>query len=134
MLLFIGQLCPTLCYPMDCNTKASMALTVYWSLFELMSAESEIPSNYFILCHPLLILPSIFYSIRVFSSESALHIRWRKFWSFIHPQYQSLPFSRLISFRIDWFDILPVQGTLKSLLQHHNSRASILLCLALFMV
>ena len=104
------------------------------SLFKLMSIESVMPSNHFILCHPLLLLPSIFPSIRVFSSESVLHIRWPKYWSFsfsINPSYE---YSGLISFRMDWLDLLAVQGTLKSLLQDHSSKASILLHSASFIV
>src|SRR5574341_1217122 len=99
-----------------------------------MSIELVMPSNHLILCHPLLLLPSIFPSIRVFSNESALHIRWLKYWSF---SFNISPFSEhpgLISFKIDWLDLLAVQGTLKSLLQHHTSKASILLCSAFFIV
>ena len=97
-----------------------------------MSIESVMPSNHLILCHPLLLLPSIFPSIRVFSNESVLHIRWPKYWSFnISPSNE---YSRLISFRTDWFDLLAVQGTLKSLLQQHSSKASILWCSAFFIV
>ena len=92
------------------------------------------PSNHLILCHPLLLLPSIFPSIRVFSNESVLHIRWWKHWSFSFIISPSNEYSRLISFRIDWFDLLAVQGTLKSLLQHHSSKTSILWHLAFFMV
>jgi len=111
--------------------QASLSITNFRSLLKLMSIESVIPSNRFILCHPLL-LPSIFPSIRVFSSESVLRIRWPKYWSFsISP---SNKYSGLISYRIDWFDALSVQGTLKTLLQHHNSKASILQCSAFFMV
>ena len=91
-----------------------------------MSIESVMPSNHLILCHPLLLLPSIFPSIRVFSKESVLHIRWPKYWSFSFSISPSNVYSGLISYRIDWFDILAVQGTLKSLLQHHSSKASIL--------
>ena len=102
------------------------------SLLKLTTIESVMPSNHLILCHPLLLLPSIFPSIRVFSSESALCIRWPKYWSFnISP---SSEYSRLISFRIDWFDLFAVQGTLTSLLQHHYSKASILRCSAFIMV
>ena len=104
--------------------QASLSITNSQSLLRLMSIESVMPSNHLILCHPLLLLPSIFSNIRVFSNESALHIRWPKYWSFsISP---SSEYSGLISFRIDWFDLLAVQGTLKSLLQHHSSKASIL--------
>ena len=97
-----------------------------------MSIESVMPSNHFILCHPLLLPPSIIPSIRVFSNESVLHIRWPKYWSFsISPSNE---YSGLISFRMDWLDILAVQGTLKSLLQHHSSKVSILRCSAFFIV
>ena len=103
-------------------------------LLKLMSIESVMPSIHLILCHTLLILPSIFPSIRVFSNESVLHIRWPNYWRFSFSINPSNEYSRLISFRIDWFDLLAVQGTLKSLLQHHNSKASILQCWAFFMV
>ena len=99
-----------------------------------MSIELVMPSNHLILCHPLLLLPSIFPSIRVFSSESVLHIRWPKYWSFSFSISPFSEYSGLISFKIDWFDFLAVQGTLKSLLQHHSSKASILWCSAFFMV
>ena len=99
-----------------------------------MSIESVMPSNHLILCHPLLLLPSIFPSIRVFSNESALRIRWPKDWSFSFNISPSNEYSGLISFRMDWFDLLAVQGTLKSLLQHHSSKASILWCSAFFTV
>ena len=99
-----------------------------------MSIESEMPSNHFILCHPLLFLPSIFPSIRVFSKESALHIRWPKYWSFSFSISPSNEYSGLISFRMDWLDRLAVQGTLKSLFQHHSSKASILWRSAFFIV
>ena len=104
------------------------------NLLKLMSIESVMPSNHLILCHPLFLLPSIFPSIRVFSNESALSIRWTKYWYFSFSISPSNEYSRLISFRIDWFDFLAVQGTLKSLLQYHNSKASILQCSAFFMV
>ena len=99
-----------------------------------MSIESVMPSNHLILCHPLLFLPSIFASIRVFSNESAVHIKWPKYWSFSFSISPSNEYSGLISFKIDWFDLLAVQGTLKSLLQHHSSKASILQCSAFFIV
>ena len=99
-----------------------------------MSIELVMPSNYLILCHPLLLLPSIFPSIRVFSNKSVLLIRRPKYWSFSFSISPSKEYSGLISFRIDWFDLLAVQGTLKSLLQHHSSKASILQCSAFFMV
>ena len=99
-----------------------------------MPIELVMPSNHLILCRPLLLLPSIFPSIRVFSSESVFHIRWPKYWSFSFSISPSNEYSGLISFRIDWFELLAVQGTLKSLLQHHNSKASVLLCSVFFMV
>ena len=99
-----------------------------------ISTESVMPSNHLILCHPLLLLPLIFPSIRVFSNGSALHIRWPKYWSFSFNISPSNEYSGLISFRMDWLDLLAVQGTLKSLLQHHSSKTSILWCSAFFMV
>ena len=112
----------------------STPFTIFWSLLKLMSIESMIPSNHLILCHPLFLLPSIFPSIRVFYNELALHIKWSKWWSFSFSISPSSEYSGLISFRIDWFDLLAVQGTLKSLLQHHNLKASILPCSAFFMI
>ena len=108
--------------PWTAAHQAFLPITNSWNLFKLMSIESVVPSNHLILCHPLLYLPSIFPSIRVFSSESVLHIRWPKYWSFSFSINPSNEYSGLISFRIDWFD-LAVQGTLKSLLQHHSSEA-----------
>ena len=105
--------------------QASLSITISRSLLKLMSVESVMPSNHLILCHPLL-LPSVFPSTKIFSNESALRIRWPKYWSFSFSISPSNKYSRLISFRIDWFDRLAAQGTLKSLLQHHNSKASIL--------
>ena len=99
-----------------------------------MSIESVMPFNHIILCHPLLLLPSIFPRIRVFTNESVLHIRWPKYWSFSFSISPSNEYSGLISFRMDWFDLLAVQGTLKSLLQHHSSKTSILRCSAFFIV
>ena len=104
------------------------------SLLKLMSIESVMPSNHLILCCPLLLPPSIFPSIRVFSNESTLRIRWPKYWSFSFNISPSKEYSRLISFRMDWFHLLAVQGTLKSLLQHHSSKGSILWCSAFFTV
>ena len=104
------------------------------SLLKLMSIESVMPSNHLILCHPLLLMPSIFCSIRVFSNESVLHIRWPKYRSYIFSISPSNEYSGLISFRTDWLNLLAVRGTLKSLLQHHSSKASILRCSAFFMV
>ena len=129
-----AQSCPTLCNPMDCSTPASLSITNSRSLLKFMSIESVMPSNHLLFCHPLLILPSIFPSIRVFSSESVLPIKWPKYWSFSFSISPSNEYSGLISFRTDWFDILAFQGTLKSHLQHHNSKASILQDSAFFMV
>ena len=117
---------------MDCST--SLSFTVSQNLLKLLSIELVTPSNRLILCHPLLLLPSIFPSIRVFSSELALCIRWSKNWSFSFSISPSNESSGLISFSIDWFDLLIVQGTLKSLLKHHSSKASVLHCSAFFMV
>ena len=107
---------------------------ISWSLLKLTSMESVMPSSHLILCHPLLLPPSIFPSIRIYSNESALHIRWPKYWSFSFNISPSNKYSGLISFRIDWFDLLAVQGTLKSLLQHHSLKASILWRSTFFMV
>ena len=112
----------------------SLSITNSQSLLKLMSVESVMPSNYLILCHPLLLLPSIFSSIRVFSNESILRIRWPKDWSFSFSISPSNEYSGLISFKIAQLDLLAFQGTLKSLLQHHSSKASILWCSAFFMV
>ena len=109
-----------------------MSITNSQSLLKLTSIKLVIPSNHLILCHPLLLLPSIFPSIRVFSKESVLRIRWPKYWNFSFSISPSNEHSGLISFRIDWFDLLAVQGALKSLLQQHSSRASILQCSAYF--
>ena len=106
--------------------QASLSITNSQSLLKLTSIKSVMPSNHLILCRPLLHPPSIFPSIRVFSSESVLHIRWPKYWSFSFSISPSSEYSGLISFRMDWLDLLAVQGTLKSLLQHHSSKASIL--------
>ena len=113
---------------------ASRSITNSRNLFKLMSMESVMSANSLILCHSLLLLPSIVPSIRAFSNESALHIRWPKYWSFSFRISSSSEYSGLISFRIDWFDLLIVQGTLKSLLQHHSWKASILQHSAFFMV
>ena len=113
--------------------QASLSITNSRSLLKLMSIELVMPSNHLILCRPLLLLPSIFPSIRVFSNESPLRIRWPKYWSFSFRISPSNEYSGLISFRMDWLDLLAVQGTLKSLLQHHSSKASIL-CSAFFIV
>ena len=112
---------------------SSLSITNSRSLLKLMSIESVMPSNHLILCHPFLLLPSIFPSIRIFSNKLVLHIRWPKYWSFIFTISPSNEHPGLISFRMDWLDLLAVQGTLKSL-QHHISKASVLLCSAFFMV
>ena len=112
--------------PWTAARQASLSITNSWSLLKLMSIESVMPSKYLILCRPLLLLPSIFPSIRVFSNESALHMRWPKYWSFSFSISPSNEYSGLISFRMDRLDLLAVQGTLKSLLQHHSLKALIL--------
>ena len=114
--------------------QASLSITNSWSLPKPMSIKLVMPSNYLILYHPLLLLPSIFPRFRVFPNESALHIRWPKYWSFSFNISPSNEHPGLISFRIDWLDLLAVQGTLKSLLQHHSWKASILRCSAFFTV
>ena len=114
--------------------QASLSITNSRSLLKLMSIESVMPSNYLILCHPLILLPSVFPSIYVFSNESVLHIRWPKYWSFSFTISPSNEYSGLISFRTEWLDLLAVQRTLKNLLQHHSSKASILWCSAFFIV
>ena len=137
-LLFVQSLSHVwpLMTPWTAARKASLSFTISLSLLKLMSIESVTPFNHLILCHPLLLLPSVLPSIRIFSSESALCIRWPKYWSFsfsfsISP---SIEYSGLISFRIGWFDRLPVQRTLKSLLQHYSPKVTILWCSAFFMV
>ena len=112
--------------------QAFLSITNFWSPPKPISIESVIPSNHLILCHPLLLLPSIFPSVRVFSNESALRMRWPKYWSFSFSVSPSNEHPGLISFRMDWLDLVAVQGTLKSFLQHHRSKASILLCSAFF--
>ena len=120
--------------PWTAACQASLSFTISRSLLKLMSMKLVMPSNHLILCHPLLFLPSIFPSIRVFSNELALYIRWSKDWSFSFSISPSNEYSGLISFRTDWFDLLAVQGTLRSLLQHHSLKASILRHLAFFIV
>ena len=135
----VAQSCLTLCNPMDCSPSGSSihgicqarvlasSPAISQSLLKLMYIESVTPSNHLILCCPLLLLPSVFLSIRVFSNELTLPIRWTKYWSFSFRISPSSEYSGLISFRIDWFDLLAVHGTLKSLLQYHSiSKASIL--------
>ena len=126
----VAQSCPTLC---NCSMPG---FPVLHQLLELAQTHVKLvmPSNHLILCHSLLLLPSIFPSIRVFSNESVLHIRWPKYWSFSFSIHPSNEYSGLILFKIDWFDLLTVQVTLKSLLQHHSSKASVLWCSAFFVV
>ena len=127
----VPKSCPTLCNQWAAGFSV---LRYLWSLLKLMSIELVMPSNHLILCCPLLLLPSIFPSIRVFSNESARHIRWPKYWSLSFNISPSNEHSGLISFRMDWLDLLAVQGTFKSLLQHHSSKASILWHSAFFIV
>ena len=114
--------------------QASLSIPNSWNLLKLMSIESVMPSNHLILCRPLLLLPSIFPSTKVFSNESALLMRWPEYWSFSFNIRPSNEYLRLISFRMDWLDLLAVQGTLKSLLQHHSSKASIFRCSDFFII
>ena len=117
------------------SRQAPLSFTISWSLLKFMSIESVMLSNHLTLCSPLLLLPSVFPSFRVFSNELALHIRWPMYWSFSFSISPSNEYSGLISFRIDWFDLLAIQGTLKSFFQHHNLKTSVLLqCSAFFMV
>ena len=120
--------------PWTAAHQASLSITSSWSILKLMSILLVMPSNHLILCHPLLLLPSIFPSTKVSSNESVLHTRWPKYWSFSFSISPSNEYSGLISFRMDWLHLLAVQGTLKSLLQHHSSKASILQCSAFFTV
>ena len=125
----VTKLCLTICKPLDCNMPALPVITITlsssWTLLKLMSIELVMPCNHLILCCPLLLLPSIFPSIRVFSNESVLLVRWPKYWSFSFSISPSSEYSGQISFRVDWLDLLEVQVTLKSLLQHHSSKASV---------
>ena len=130
----VAQLCLTLCDSMDCSTPGFPVHHQLPEPTQTQFIESVMPSNHLILCHPLLLPHSIFLSIRVFSDESVLHIRWLKYWSFSFSIIPSNEYSGLISFRKDWLDRLAVQGTLKSLLQHHSSKASILRRSAFFTV
>ena len=120
--------------PWTAACQASLSITNFWILLKLTSIRSVMPSNHLTLCHPLLLLPSIFPCIRLFSNEPALLIRWPKYWNFNFGINPSNEYSGLISLRIDWFDLLAVQGTLKSLFQHYDSKASMLWCSAFFMV
>ena len=130
----VTKSCLTLCDPMDCSTQGFLSFIISLSLLKLMSTVSVMPSNQLILCHPLILLSSIFPSIWVFSNDSALRIRWPKYWSFSFSISPPNEYSGLISFRTDCFDLLAVQGTLKSHLKHHNSKVSILRHSTLFMV
>ena len=130
----VAKSCPTVCDLMDCSTPGSLSFTLSGSTFKLMTIESMMPSNHLILCCPLLLLPSVFPSITVFSNESALHIQWLEYWSFSFSISPSNEYSGLISSRIDLFYFLAVQGTLKSLLQQQNLKASIFRHSAFFMV
>ena len=129
----VTQLCPTLYNSMDCSMPGFSVIQYPQSLFKLMSTKSMMPSNHLILCSPLLLLPSTFPGIRVFSNELSLCIRRSMDWSFNFSISSSNKYSGLISFRVDWFDLLAGQGTLKSLLQHHSLKASTLWCSAFFM-
>ena len=120
--------------PWTAAGQVCLSFTISWSLLKLVSIESLMPSNHLVLYHPLLLLPSIFPNIRVFSNEMALHTRWPEYWSFSFSISPSSEYSGSVSFRITWFDLLAVQGTLKSLLQNHNSKISILQCSAFIMV
>ena len=130
----VAQLCLTFVTPWITAGQAFLSITNSQSLLKLMSIESVMPSNHLILSRPLLLLPSIFPNIRVFSNESVLHIRWPKYWSFSFSISPSNEYSGLISFRMDWIDLCAVQRTLKSLLQYHSSKAWILWCSAFFIV
>ena len=131
----IAQSCPTLCDSMDCSTPGFPVHHQLLGLTQTHVHRSMMPSNHLILCNPLFLLPSIFPNIRVFSKELVLlHIRWSKYWSFSFSIGPSNEYSGLISFRMDWLDLLAVQGTLKSLLQHHSAKASILWLSAFFIV
>ena len=127
----VAQLCLTATL-WTASSQASLSITNSWSLLKFLSIESVMPSHHLILCRPLLLPPSIFPSIRVFSNESVLHIRWSTYWSFSFSVSPSDEYSGLISFRMDWLDLFAVQGTLKSLLQYHISKSSILWCSAFF--
>ena len=122
----VTQSCPTLCNPWTAACQVSLSITSSQSLLKLMSIQSVMQSSHLMFCHPLLLQPSIFPSMRVFSNESVRHIRWPKNWSFSFSISPSNEYSGLISFRMGWLDLLAVQGTLKSLLQHHSLKASIL--------
>ena len=130
----VARFCPNSVISWTAASQAHLSFTISWSLLKFKSIELVMPSNHLILCHPLLFLPSIFPSIRVFSNKSAFYIRWPKNWNFSFSIRPSNKYSGLISFSIDWFYLFAVQGALKSLLQHQNLKASILQCSAFFMV
>ena len=130
----VPKSCLTLSTSWTAACQAPLSASISWSLLKLMSIEMVMPSSHLILCHPLLLLPPIPPSIRVFSSESTLHIRWPKYWSFSFSVSPSSEHPGLVSFRMDWLDLLAVQGTLKSLIQHHSSKASIFPCSDFFRV
>ena len=133
-LSWLAQSCPALCNPMDCSIPGLLSISNSWSLLKFTSIESVMPSNHLILCRPPFLLPSVFPSIRIFSTELLLCIRWPEYcWSFSFSISPSNEYSRLISFRMDWFDLLAFQGTMKSL-QHHNSKVSVLWHSAFFIV
>ena len=139
MLIFITSVQSLTCVrlfvtPWIAAHQASLSITISWSLLKLISIVLVMPSNHLILCHPLLLLPSMFPSIMVLSKESVLYIRWLKYWYFNFTINPSNEYSGLISFRMDWLDLLAVQGTLKSSLQQHSSKASVLWCSAFFTV
>ena len=134
LVQFIRSVISDSATPWTAAHQASLSITNSQSLLKLMSVESVMPSNHLILLCPCLILPSIFPSIRIFSKESDLHIRWPKYWSFSFSISPSSEYSGLISFRMDWLDLLAVQGTLKSLLEHHSSKAPLLSCSVFFIV
>ena len=124
----------TVCDPVDRACQVSLSITNSWSLLKLTSIKLVVPSNHLLLCHPLLLLRSVFPNIRVFSNESVLLIKWPKYWSFSFSISPSNEYSGLISFRMDWLVLFAAQGTLKSLLQHHSSKASVLRHSAFFMI
>ena len=130
----VAQSCQILCDPMDCSMPGLPVLHHLPELAQLMSIELVMPSNHLILSRPLLLLSSVFPSIRIFSNESALYIRWPRYWRFSFSISQPNEYSGLISFRIDWLDLFAVQRMLKSLLQHHSSKASVVQCSAFFMI
>ena len=130
VLVIVVQSSSCVLIPWPAACQASLSFTISWSLLKLTSFEFVMLSNHLVVCRPLLLLPSIFLSIRVFSNESALRIRWPKYWSFSFSISSSNEYSGLISFRVDWFNLLAIQGIHKSLLQYHSSKASVLQCSA----